>query len=84
MKTDHELDQLTSNWAKLGKNIKTLTEEEVKRALTRRLATPTSKDIAVRLHQRYCALRDARERQEILAVFAPVEPIPDFLGGANA
>lgn len=82
MKTDHELDQLTSNWRVLGKNIKSLTEEEIKRALTRRLASPTSKEMAVRLHQRYCALRDARERQEILAVFAPVDPIPDFLGGA--
>lgn len=83
MKTDHELDQMVSNWTNLGKHIKTMSEDEVKRALARRIANPTSKDVAVRLHQRYCALRDARERAEIIAVFAPAEPIPDFLGGAN-
>lgn len=79
MRTDHELDQMTSNWRKLQANFTTLTEEEIKRALTRRLATPTSKDIAVRLHQRYCALRDKRERQEILAVFEPATELPEFM-----
>ena len=79
MKSDHELDRLTSNWTNVNKNLSILTEEEVKRALARRIDMPTSKDIAVRLHQRYCALRDSRERAEILSVFEPTTELPEFM-----
>ena len=79
MLTDHELDQKTANWKVLNANLRSFTEEELKRAMSRKLATASSKDATVRLHQRYCAVRDAREREEILAVY---EPIPDFIGGA--
>jgi hypothetical protein len=80
MLTDHELDIKTANWKVLNKNLRELTEEELKRALSRNLAITFNKDIAVRLHQRYCALRDARERAEVISAFD--EPMPDFLGGA--
>lgn len=79
MLTDHELDQKTANWKVLNANLRSFTEDELKRAMSRKLATASSKDSAIRLHQRYCAVRDARERAEILAVY---EPIPDFIGGA--
>ena len=78
MLSDHELDKMTSNWKVLNTNLRSFTEEELKRAMSRKLATASSKDTTVRLHQRYCAVRDAREREEILAVY---EPIPDFIGG---
>ena len=79
MLSDHELDKMTSNWKVLNANLKAFTEDELKRAIARKVAVPNSKDSAIRLHQRYCAVRDAREREEILAVY---EPIPDFIGGA--
>ncbi len=79
MLTDHELDQKTANWKVLNANLRSFTEDELKRAMSRKLTTASSKDSAIRLHQRYCAVRDAREREEILAVY---EPIPDFIGGA--
>jgi hypothetical protein len=79
MLSDHELDKMTSNWKVLNANLKAFTEDELKRAIARKLTTASSKDSAIRLHQRYCAVRDAREREEILAVY---EPIPDFIGGA--
>ena len=79
MLTDHELDQKTANWKVLNANLRLFTEDELKRAMSRKLTIASSKDSAIRLHQRYCAVRDARERAEILAVY---EPIPDFIGGS--
>lgn len=79
MFSDHELDKMTSNWKVLNTNLRVFNEEELKRAIARKMAVPNSRDAAIRLHQRYCAVRDAREREEILAVY---EPIPDFIGGA--
>ena len=79
MLTDHELDQKTANWKVLNANLRSFTEDELKRAIARKVAVPNSRDAAIRLHQRYCAVRDAREREEIEAVYAP---IPDFIGGA--
>jgi hypothetical protein len=44
-----------------------MTEEEVFAMLTHESMTERRSSILQRLHQRYCALRDARERIEIMA-----------------
>jgi hypothetical protein len=46
--------------------LSSLTEDEVMALLTEERATTRRVSFLQRLHQRYCALRDARERREIL------------------
>ncbi len=77
MKPDHELDQITSNWKKINTNLTDLTEDEIKRALERRITLNPSKTVIVRLHQRYCALRATREREELLAHLAQDDSTQD-------
>jgi len=43
-----------------------MTEEQVYALLTQELQTEKRSSHLQRLHQRYCALRDARERVEIM------------------
>ena len=56
------------NWHELNKALPDMSEEEVKylMQLERRRVEPRV-TFLVRLHQRFCALRDAREREELLA-----------------
>lgn len=55
-------------WHEMNEAIRNMTEEQIKALLDterdRRLPRPT---YLIRLHQRYCALRDARERRELLS-----------------
>jgi hypothetical protein len=44
-----------------------MTEEEVFAMLTHESMNERRSSILERLHQRYCALRDARERIEVMA-----------------
>lgn len=55
------------SWRALNDQLPTLTEEEVFAMLTDELNTEKRSSILQRLHQRYCALRDARERVEVLS-----------------
>jgi hypothetical protein len=55
------------SWRALNDQLPTLTEEEVFAMLTDELNNEKRSSILQRLHQRYCALRDARERVEVLS-----------------
>jgi hypothetical protein len=56
-----------THWAELNARLSTLTEKQVYVLLQTELDTYRRASYLNRLHQRYCALRDARERKEILA-----------------
>ncbi len=55
------------NWRSLNDQLPTMTEEEVFAMLTHESMNERRSSILERLHQRYCALRDARERIEVMA-----------------
>ena len=54
------------SWRALNDKIATLSEDEVFALLTEEQLNERRSSILERLHQRYCALRDARERVEIM------------------
>jgi hypothetical protein len=55
------------SWRALNDRIATLSEEEVFALLTEEQLNERRSSHLQRLHQRYCALRDARERVEIMS-----------------
>ncbi|CAB5222957.1 hypothetical protein UFOVP370_44 [uncultured Caudovirales phage] len=55
------------SWRTLNDKIATLSEEEVFALLTEEQLNERRSSHLQRLHQRYCALRDARERVEIMS-----------------
>jgi hypothetical protein len=55
------------SWRALNDKIAALSEDEVFALLTEERKTERRVSHLQRLHQRYCALRDARERLEILS-----------------
>lgn len=58
------------DWRSLAKTLSAMPEAEVKRLLDEERATHKRPLIVRRLHQRYAALRTARERAEIMAEVA--------------
>ncbi len=54
------------SWRTLNDQLPSLTEDEILTMLNVERSTERRVSILQRLHQRYCALRDARERLEIL------------------
>jgi len=54
------------NWRSMIAVLSDLTEEQLKDALDAELKTHKRPALARRLHQRYSALRTARERDELL------------------
>jgi hypothetical protein len=58
--------KLQMNWRKLNKELALLTEAEVLALLDSERAGQRRVSILERLHQRYTALRTARERVELL------------------
>jgi hypothetical protein len=54
------------NWRSMIAVLSDLTEEQLKAALDAELKTHKRPALARRLHQRYSALRTARERDELL------------------
>ena len=54
------------NWRSMIAVLSTLTEDELKQVLDVELETYKRPAIARRLHQRYSAMRTARERVEIM------------------
>lgn len=54
------------SWRTLNNQLPSLTEDEILAMLNAERSTERRVSILQRLHQRYCALRDARERLEIL------------------
>jgi hypothetical protein len=55
------------SWRTLNDKIATLSEEEVFALLTEEQLNERRSSHLQRLHQRYCALRGARERVEIMS-----------------
>jgi hypothetical protein len=55
------------SWRALNDRIATLSEAEVFALLTEEQLNERRSSHLQRLHQRYCALRDARERVEIMS-----------------
>jgi len=55
------------SWRTLNDKIATLSEDEVFALLTEEQLNERRSSHLQRLHQRYCALRNARERLEIMA-----------------
>ena len=60
------------NWRSMTVLLGDMSEAELKQALDEELKTHKRPAIARRLHQRYSALRTAREREEILSQLASV------------
>lgn len=54
------------SWRALNDRLPSLSEGEVLELLNRERAIDRRVAFLQRLHQRYCALRDARERREVL------------------
>jgi hypothetical protein len=57
---------LSMNWRKLNKELALMTEDQVLSLLNEERAGARRISILERLHQRYTALRTARERIELL------------------
>jgi hypothetical protein len=55
------------NWKDLNARLGDMTEAELLGFLNHEVCTSQRATHIVRLHQRYCKLRDAREREEALA-----------------
>ena len=55
------------NWVEMNKALAFLSEEQVFILLQTEIESYCRPSYLNRLHQRYCALRDARERKEILS-----------------
>ena len=55
------------SWRRLNDQLPSLTEDEVFALLTQEQLHERRASHLQRLHQRYCALRDARERIEIMS-----------------
>ena len=58
--------KLKHTWRSLNDVLSSKTEEEVKAMIDEEKAGRKRISHLLRLHQRYCALRDARERMELL------------------
>lgn len=57
---------MSMNWRKLNKELALMTEDQVLSLLNEERAGAKRISILERLHQRYTALRTARERMELL------------------
>jgi hypothetical protein len=56
------------SWRALNDKIASLSEDEIFAMLTHETLNERRSSHLQRLHQRYCALRDARERLEVMAM----------------
>ena len=78
--TEIQLDAVLGSWQSINKALKEFSEVDVRNALNRELLNNRRKDVAVRLHQRFCAVRASRERIELLNALddSPVFLTPVF------
>lgn len=56
------------NWQELNAQLRTFSEEDLKNLITNELQTTRRPTALKRLHQRYCIVRAARERADLLAL----------------
>lgn len=54
------------SWRELNEKLSNMTEEEVLKMLQIEISREKRASYIQRLHQRFCTLRDARERMELL------------------
>jgi len=54
------------NWVELTSALGTMDEPTVRAYMNHENSTHKRKSYLIRLHQRFCTLRDARERDEVL------------------
>lgn len=74
--TKDELDTVLASWQSVNKELRNLTEQDVKNAMNRELVGNRRKDVVKRLHQRYTKLRAQREIVELMEVLSDT---PSFL-----
>jgi hypothetical protein len=71
---------MTLNWRDLNKKLPSLSEAEVEELLLDEMLGLRRSTVVVRLHQRFTALRGARERDELFdilqAALKPAQPSP--------
>lgn len=65
-KLDIISDMALKDWRSLNAVLSALREEQLADMLTVECATRRRLDMAVRIHQRYCNVRTARERAEVM------------------
>ena len=56
------------NWQELNAQLRTFSEEDLKNLITNEIQTARRPSVLKRLHQRYCIVRSARERTDLLAL----------------
>jgi arsenate reductase-like glutaredoxin family protein len=56
------------NWQELNAQLRTFSEEDLKNLITNEIQTTRRPSVLKRLHQRYCIVRAARERTDLLAL----------------
>jgi len=78
--TQDQLIAAMKSWHTLNKAVVGFDEADCKTAISMELAKGKRKDIAVRIHQKLCALRATRERNELLATLTDT---PVFLIGTT-
>ncbi len=59
--------EVFKSWNQFVAEINFMDEDTLKNAINFELANGGSKSIITRLHQRYCKLRNKREREELFA-----------------
>ena len=56
------------NWKELNAQLLTFSEEDLKNLITNEIQPARRPTVLKRLHQRYCIVRAARERTDLLAL----------------
>ncbi len=62
---DEYLTRLLNDWATLNKHLPSLTEDQLVTMIKHEIVSGKRKRFVERLHQRFCRLRDRRERDEL-------------------
>lgn len=70
---------MIKNWSELNKMLPTMTQQQAQEHLLSEVHGQKRKTFILRLHQRYCVLRAADERRELIALLEESEgsqPLP--------
>lgn len=65
---DHVVNEALTNWDLLNDHVNDMSEKELQAAINVEVSYDRRKHFLIRLHARYCKLRNARERTELLRV----------------
>lgn len=70
---------MIKNWAELNKMLPTMSQQQAQEHLLNEVRGAKRKTFILRLHQRYCVLRAADERRELIALLEEIsdtQPLP--------